>query len=55
MANKTYARRYAQAVFEKMLWMNPTDNQGARFLLAALKAGRSWEEFVEAEEAGCPF
>jgi len=45
----------AQAVFERMLWLNPTDNQGARFLLADVKAGRSWEEFVEAERAGCPF
>ena len=41
----------AQAVFERMLWLNPTDNQGARFLLAEVKAGRSWEEFVEAERS----
>lgn len=45
----------AKAVFERMLWMNPTDNQGARFPLADLKAGRTWEEMRQAQEAGCPF
>ncbi len=36
--------REAAAVFRKMLWLNPTDNQGARFNLAALEAGKTWEE-----------
>jgi hypothetical protein len=27
-----------------MLWLNPTDNQGARFNLAAIEAGKTWEE-----------
>ncbi|MFC1641591.1 hypothetical protein ACFL5O_02715 [Myxococcota bacterium] len=34
----------ARAVFERMLWLNPSDNQGARFDLAAVEAGRTWEE-----------
>jgi hypothetical protein len=34
----------ARAVFVRMLWLNPTDNQGARFLLGDLEAGRDWED-----------
>ena len=34
----------AAAVFRRMLWLNPSDNQGARFNLAAVQAGRTWEE-----------
>jgi hypothetical protein len=40
----------ATAVFTRMLWLNPSDNQGARFNLAAIEAGRTWEE-MESEEA----
>ena len=29
--------------FERMLWLNPHDNQGARFLLAAVRRGEEWE------------
>jgi hypothetical protein len=36
--------REAAAVFHRMLWLNPTDNQGARFNLAAIEAGKTWEE-----------
>jgi hypothetical protein len=36
--------RVAKAVFTKMLWLNPSDNQGARFNLAAVEAGKTWEE-----------
>lgn len=43
----------AEAVFERMLWLNPNDNQGARFCWLDVRAGRSWKE-VEAEEAGRP-
>jgi hypothetical protein len=25
------------------LWLNPSDNQGARFCLAAVEAGQAWE------------
>jgi hypothetical protein len=42
-------QRAASAIFRKMLWLNPSDNQGARFNLAALEAGRTWEE-MEASE-----
>lgn len=36
----------AAAVFERMLWLNPTDNQGVRFLLPQVRAGERWEEGV---------
>jgi hypothetical protein len=39
--------REAAAVFRKMLWLNPGDNQGARFNLAAIEAGQTWEEREE--------
>lgn len=41
--------REAAAVFRKMLWLNPSDNQGARFNLAAVEAGKTWEE-MEGDE-----
>ena len=39
--------RAAAAVFERMLWLNPTDNQGARFNLAAVEAGKTWDDEME--------
>jgi len=42
--------RTAKAVFTRMLWLNPSDNQGARFNLAAVNAGKTWEE-MEGDEA----
>ncbi|MBI5546053.1 MAG: cytoplasmic protein [Deltaproteobacteria bacterium] len=33
----------AAGVFRKMLWLNPSDNQGARFNLACVDAGREWK------------
>jgi hypothetical protein len=38
--------RYDEAgrVFEKMLWLNPSDNQGVRFLVEDVRAGKAWEE-----------
>jgi hypothetical protein len=27
-----------------MLWLNPDDNQGARFNLAEVEAGRAWSD-----------
>lgn len=33
----------AAAIFRRMLWLNPSDNQGARFNLASVEAGREWE------------
>lgn len=38
----------AAAVFERMLWLNPPDNQGERFNLAAVRAGKTWEESEDA-------
>jgi hypothetical protein len=32
------------AVFERMLWLNPSDNQGARFNLHWIRAGGSWDD-----------
>ncbi|MCD4775870.1 MAG: tetratricopeptide repeat protein [Candidatus Aegiribacteria sp.] len=34
----------ARKVFERMLWLNPADNQGIRFLLADIDDGRTWYE-----------
>lgn len=32
----------AADVFERILWLNPSDNQGARFVIDAVRAGRAW-------------
>lgn len=34
----------ALKVFEKMLWLNPSDNQGIRFLIDDVRAGREWKD-----------
>ena len=34
----------AADLFERMLWLNPTDNQGIRFLLPQVRAGECWED-----------
>jgi len=34
----------AAKVFERMLWLNPTDNQGVRFVIEPVKAGETWKE-----------
>jgi hypothetical protein len=36
--------RDAEKVFTRMLWLNPTDNQGARFNLSDVKEGKAWHE-----------
>jgi len=36
--------RDAEKVFTRMLWLNPTDNQGARFNLSEVKEGKIWQE-----------
>jgi hypothetical protein len=33
----------AEHIFERMLWLNPSDNQGARFLLNSVKDRKEWE------------
>ncbi len=35
----------AERIFDQMLWLNPSDNQGMRFLIDEVKAKRSWEDF----------
>jgi hypothetical protein len=37
----------AKEVFEKMLWLNPYDNQGARILLLDIDAGMDWYQVAE--------
>jgi tetratricopeptide (TPR) repeat protein len=41
----------AQTVFERILALNPNDNQGVRFCWSELRKGRSWEQMQEAEDA----
>jgi hypothetical protein len=36
--------RDAEKVFTRILWLNPTDNQGARFNLYDVKKGNAWHE-----------
>jgi hypothetical protein len=42
----------ALATFERILSLNPNDNQGVRFCWHNLREGRSWEEMQADEEAG---
>ena len=35
----------AECIFNRMLWLNPTDNQGARFLIDEVKAKTSWKDY----------
>jgi hypothetical protein len=39
----------AAKTFTRMLWINPSDNQGERFKLANVQAGRTWEQCEEDE------
>ncbi|MBU4318046.1 MAG: hypothetical protein KKF30_12345 [Proteobacteria bacterium] len=34
----------AERVFDRMLWLNPSDNQGVRFLIDEVKAKTAWED-----------
>jgi len=34
----------ASEIFDRMLWLNPADNQGIRFLIGDVRAKRSWED-----------
>jgi len=34
----------AERVFDRMLWLNPTDNQGVRFLIDDVRARTAWED-----------
>ena len=39
-------RRFEEAerVFDGMLWLNPSDNQGVRFLIEEIRKGAAWQE-----------
>jgi tetratricopeptide (TPR) repeat protein len=39
----------AKANFNRMIWLNPPDNQGIRFILAALDDNVSWADFQDSE------
>ena len=32
---------------KERVWLNPSDNQGVRFLLEDVRAGKAWEENQE--------
>jgi len=34
----------AEHIFQQMLWLNPSDNQGVRFLIDEVKAKTAWED-----------
>jgi hypothetical protein len=34
----------AERVFDRMLWLNPSDNQGVRFLIDEVRAKTAWED-----------
>lgn len=34
----------ALPIFQKMLWLNPGDNQGVRFLINSIVSGILWED-----------
>ena len=40
----------ALEIFRMMLKLNPKDNQGIRFIISAMKAGETWEAFMEEEK-----
>jgi tetratricopeptide (TPR) repeat protein len=40
----------AENIFERMLWLNPSDNQGVRFLIDDVQAGLAWPSGGTARE-----
>lgn len=36
----------AREIFQRMIWMNPEDNQGVRFILADIDCGLSWYDCI---------
>ena len=34
----------AGRIFQRMLWLNPSDNQGVRFLIGDVQAKTAWED-----------
>ena len=45
----------AAQVFRRLLWLNPSDNQGACFLIGPAEEGISWETLDEQDRAGDAF
>lgn len=43
----------AEEVFERMLWLNPPDNQGARFLITEVREKQSWRLDGRTHPFGC--
>ena len=41
---ESHTWKQAATVFTRMLWMNPSDNQGARFNLSEVRASTPWED-----------
>lgn|GEM_PF-656522 len=37
----------ARELFTRLLWMNPVDNQGIRFLIESIDRGEAWEDLKE--------
>lgn len=33
----------AESIFKRMLWLNPSDNQGVRFLIDDVRARAAWQ------------
>ena len=40
----------AARVFERIMWLNPSDNQGIRFVLPAVRARRRWERLEDSDQ-----
>jgi hypothetical protein len=38
----------AERIFDRMLWLNPSDNQGVRFLIDQVRARAPWTDQEEA-------
>jgi hypothetical protein len=34
----------AAGIFDRMLWLNPSDNQGVRFIIDEVRAKAPWRE-----------
>ena len=34
----------AERIYQQMLWLNPSDNQGVRFLIDEVKEKTDWED-----------
>jgi hypothetical protein len=38
----------AELIFDRMLWLNPSDSQGVRFLIGPVRARAPWKDQEEA-------